>query len=118
MKLIFKINEYFPDTRQISFTMCKSTSKKSIDDHTPSLIGLDELDYWDGESFVHAIVNRIGEIKVREENKSETSLPQNASEVIAGDINIQDLIGKVIEGEISESYGLQKTLIKMNKIDL
>ena len=57
----------------------------------------------------------IPKIKIREENKSETSLPQNASEVITGDINIQDLIGKVIEGEISESYGLQKTLIKMMK---
>ena len=118
MKLIFKINEYFPDTRQISFKVCKSTSRKSIDDQIPSLIGLDELDYWDSESFVHAIINRIGEIKIKEENKSETSLPENASEVITGDINIQDLVGRVIEGEISESYGLQKTLIKMNKIDL
>lgn len=118
MKVIFKINEYFPDTRQISLSMCKSTSRKSIDEHRKTMVNLDHLDYYDSESFVEALLNRSGDKRVKEDNDTETVLPENTSEVIAGDLNIQDIVGKVIEGKISESYGSKKELIQMNKVDL
>jgi len=118
MKVIFKVNEYFPDTRQISLSMCKSTSRKSIDEHKKTLVGLDDLSYWDSESFVNAIIDRSGNTRIREDNDIETVLSENTSEVITGDLNMQDIVGKVIEGEISEWYGSKKELIQMNKVDL
>lgn len=118
MKLIFKVNEYFPDTRQISLSMCKATSRKSIDEHKKTIVGLDDLAYYDSESFVKAIIDRSGNTRIKEDNDSETVLPENVSEVITGDLNMQDIVGKVIEGEISEWYGSKKELIQMNKVDL
>ena len=118
MKVIFKINEYFPDTRQISLSMCKSTSRKSIDEHRKTMVNLDHLDYYDSESFVEALLNRSGDKKVKEDNDSETVLPENVSEVITGDLNMQDIVGKVIEGSIHEWYGARVNLLKMNKVDL
>ena len=118
MKVIFKVNEYFPDTRQISLSMCKATSRKSIDEHRKTMVNLDHLDYYDSESFVEALLNRSGDKKVKEDNDSETVLPENVSEVITGDLNMQDIVGKVIEGSIHEWYGARVNLLKMNKVDL
>lgn len=118
MKVIFKINEYISDTRQISVSMCKSTSRQSIDEHKKILIDLDLLDYYDSESFVEALIDRSAGTRIKEDNAIEVVLPDNVSEVITGDINILDIVGKVIEGEISEWYGRKKEPIKMNKVDL
>ena len=118
MKVIFKVNEYFPDTRQISLSMCKATSRKSIDEHKKTIVGLDSLGYYDSESFVKAIIDRSGNTRIKEDNDSETVLPENVSEVITGDLNMQDIVGKVIEGSIHEWYGARVNLLKMNKVDL
>ena len=98
--------------------MCKSTSRKSIDEHRKTMVNLDHLDYYDSESFVEALLNRSGDKKVKEDNDSETVLPENVSEVITGDLNMQDIVGKVIEGSIHEWYGARVNLLKMNKVDL
>ena len=118
MKVIFKINEYFPDTRQISLSMCKSTSRKSIDEHKKTIVGLDDLDYYDSESFVKAIIDRSGNTRIREDNDSETVLPENVSEVITGDLNMQDIVGKVIEGNVHDYYSRKKSILKMRRVEL
>ena len=118
MKVIFKINEYFPDTRQISLSMCKSTSRKSIDEHKKTMVNLDHLDYYDSESFVEALLNRSGDKRVKEDNDTETVLPENTSEVIAGDLNIQNIVGKVIEGNVHDYYSRKKSILKMRRVEL
>ena len=118
MKVIFKVNEYFPDTRQISLSMCKATSRKSIDEHKKTIVNLDDLGYYDSESFVKAVVDRSGNTRIKEDNDMETVLPENVSEVITGDLNIPDIVGKVLEGNIHEWYGTRNELLKMNKVNL
>ena len=118
MKVIFKVNEYFPDTRQISLSMCKATSRKSIDEHKKTIVNLDDLGYYDSESFVKAVVDRSGNTRIKEDNDMETVLPENVSEVITGDLNISDIVGKVLEGNIHEWYGTRNELLKMNKVNL
>ena len=118
MKVIFKVNEYFPDTRQISLSMCKSTSRKSIDEHRKTMVNLDHLDYYDSESFVEALLNRSGDKRIKEDNDTETVLPENTSEVIAGDLNIQDIVGKVIEGNVRDYYSRKKSILKMRRVEL
>ena len=88
MKVIFKINEYFPDTRQISLSMCKSTSRKSIDEHRKTMVNLDHLDYYDSESFVEALLNRSGDKRVKEDN--------------AGEAANEDLLRALMEAQTSE----------------
>ena len=118
MKVIFKVNEYFPDTRQISLSMCKATSRKSIDEHKKTIVGLDELGYYDSESFVKAIIDRSGNTRIKEDNDSETVLPENVSEVITGDLNMQDIVGKVIEGNVHDYYSRKKSILKMRRVEL
>ena len=118
MKVIFKVNEYFPDTRQISLSMCKATSRKSIDEHSKTMVNLDDLDYHDSETFVEALLNRSGDKRIKEDNDTETVLPENTSEVIAGDLNIQDIVGKVIEGNVRDSYSRKKSILKMRRVEL
>ena len=118
MKIIFKVVEYIPESNIISVKFCYEKSRKSIDEHKKTLVSLDDLSYWDSESFVNAIIDRSGNTRIREDNDIETVLSENTSEVITGDLNMQDIVGKVIEGEISEWYGSKKELIQMNKVDL
>lgn len=116
MKLIFKIDEYYPETNQFSLRMCKQTSRKPIDQHKKTLLDLNKIDHDDCESFIHALVARSGDTRIKEDNELETVLPENNSEVITGDFNIQDMVGKIIQGEIHEWYGLNKSILKMKRI--
>ena len=43
---------------------------------------------------------------------------ENISETITGDINISDLVGKVIEEEVHDFYGNGKDRIKLRKLKM
>ena len=98
--------------------MCKATSRKSIDEHKKTIVGLDDLGYYDSESFVKAIIDRSRNTRIKEDNDTETVLPENVSEVIAGDLNIQDIVGKVIEGNVRDYYSRKKSILKMRRVEL
>ena len=119
MKVIFKINEYYSDTRQISVSMCKSTSIKSIDEHKKTIIDLDQLSYYDSDSFVRALVDRSADTRIKEDNALETVLSSNVGVTTTGDLNIQNLVGKVIDADTSgESYVSSKSNLVVRRLEL
>ena len=53
MKLVFRIDEYLPETQQIVVRMCKSLSREPILGHNPGAVDLKNLDP-DGDGFACA----------------------------------------------------------------
>ena len=50
MKVIIKIEQYFPDTEQITFRICGLHSHKTISEHRDYAIEISDLDMTDTES--------------------------------------------------------------------
>ena len=59
MKVIIKIEQYFPDTEQITFRICGLHSHKTIGEHRDYAIEISDLDMTDTESFVDSLVFKV-----------------------------------------------------------
>ena len=106
MNIIFRIDEYLPETNQIVIQLCKETSRNSILSHEKIAINCETLDLYDAESFSHTLSAKYGSGIIAEENRNEPILDDNKnSEIIKGDLNLEKLVGKVIKYDF---YDLQK----------
>ena len=116
MNIIFRIDEYLPETNQIVVQICKETSRNSILSHKKMAINCETLDLYDAESFSYSLSSKYGSNIVSEENRNEPILDDNKnSEIIKGDLNLEKLVGKVIGGKVYEK-GIR--LLKMRRIEL
>ena len=100
MKAIFKIDEHLPDTKQIVVKFCKSISHKSIDDYTSKAINYDNLDMTDTKSFVDDLMRKHGLLKIDNQELAQPVLDSNKSESVSETFNLDNLVGKVIEGDV------------------
>ena len=116
MNIIFRIDEYLPETNQIVVQICKETSRNSILSHKKMAINCETLDLYDAESFSYSLSSKYGSNIVSEENRNEPILDDNKnSEIIKGDLNLEKLVGKVIGGKV---YEKGTRLLKMRKVHL
>jgi len=110
MNIIFRIDEYLPETNQIVIQLCKETSRNSIFSHEKVAINCETLDLYDAESFSHTLSAKYGSGIIAEENRNEPILDDNKnSEIIKGDLNLEKLVGKVIKYDF---HDLQKHELK------
>ena len=113
MKNIFKIIEYLPDTQQIVVRYARKNTHKNIDEYIESAVDLKQLDLYSCETFSKSLMRKYGEHVVdRIENETEGF---NKCEKISGKLDIQNLIGKVIEVD-SDEY--RREIIKMRRVEL
>ncbi len=104
MNIIFRIDEYLPETNQIVIQLCKETSRNSIFSHEKVAINCETLDLYDAESFSHTLSAKYGSSIISEENRNEPILDDNKnSEIIKGDLNLEKLVGKVIKYDFYDS---------------
>ena len=96
MIIIFKITDYFPETNQIAVKFCNEKSSKPIDEYSALAVGLKDIDTSDVESFSEELVNKSGMRRLEKQDRKLTTLDDNKPEKIEGELNINDLIGKVI----------------------
>ena len=116
MNIIFRIDEYLPETNQIVVQICKETSRNSILSHKKMAINCETLDLYDAESFSYSLSSKYGSNIVSEENRNEPILDDNKnSEIIKGDLNLEKLVGKLIGGKV---YEKGTRLLKMRRIEL
>jgi len=116
MNIIFRIDQYLPETNQIVVQICKETSRNSIFSHRKIAINCETLDLYDAESFSYSLSAKYGSNIVSEENRNEPILDDNKnSEIIKGDLNLEKLVGKVISGKV---YEKGTRLLKMRKVHL
>ena len=115
MKAIFKIEEHLPDTKQISVKICKAKSHKSIDDYAPKLVNYSDLDLSESGLFVDGLLTRHGLKRIESQENKQPILDSNKSESISGSVNLDDLVGKVIEGTINVD---STSILKMRRVEL
>ena len=96
MIIIYKITDYFPETNQIAVKFCNEKSSKTIDEYNALAVGLEDIDTLDVESFSEDLVNKSGIRRLEKQDRKLTTLDDNKPEKIEGELNIHDLIGKVI----------------------
>ena len=113
MKNIFKIIEYLPDTQQIVVRYARKNTHKNIDEYIESAVDLKQLDLYSCETFSKSLMRKYGEHVVdRIENETEGF---NKCEKISGKLDLQSLVGKVIEVD-SDEY--RREIIKMRRVEL
>ena len=115
MIIIFKITDYFPETNQIAVKFCNEKSSKPIDEYSALAVGLEDIDAFDVESFSEALVNKSGMRRLEKQDRKLNTLDDNKPEKIEGELNIHDLIGKVIG--VNYPTRIYKK-IKMRRIEL
>ena len=114
IKSIIKIEEYLPDTQQIVMRICRLHSLKKIDEYDKFAIDIFDLDLTDTESFIDSLIFKVKET-IQEQDESEPILDENTPIKVGGELDIQNLVGKNIEGKVW--YRGTRSL-KMRKIEL
>ena len=118
MRTIFKIGKYNEDTNSISVKFCRLHSTKSIDDYKGLLVNCDDLDVSTCESFVKSLMEKSGSRRIASEEESEPILDSNKAETVTGNLNINDLVGKVIETKVDLVDPYNRFLIPMREVTL
>jgi len=115
MKAIIKIDEYLSDRDSIVVKVCKLHSPKPIDEYTAKIVDCNDLDTTDVEMFVDGLMKKFGSGRVINQEEKLPILEQNIPEQVSGELDFQNLIGKVIEGKVDN---WRKKPIKMREVEL
>ena len=115
MIIIYKITDYFPESNRIAVKFCQEKSSKPIDDYNAVVINFKDIDTHDIESFSESLVNKSGLRRLDKQDRKITTLDENISEKLDGELNIRDLIGKVIGVEYPTKI---YSKIKMRRVEL
>ena len=95
MKMIFKIEEYFPDTKQVVIRYCRLNAPKPITEYSAKAVSTEKYDTsFDSRNLVESIA-QYGYDKVFAQEEKETLLPENTPADIPNSIDIADYVGKV-----------------------
>ena len=115
MIIIYKITDYFPESNRIAVKFGREKSSKPIDEYNAVAINFEDIDTYDVESFSESLVNKSGLRRLDKQDRKITTLDQNISEKLDGELNIRDLIGKVIGVEYPTKI---YSKIKMRRVEL
>lgn len=113
MKVIIKIDKYFPDTNSISARITKLNSDKPIDEIPPKMFDCSNLCMDDAESFIESLAIKLFH-RIEKQESSTPILDENQPVDITGDLDFNKLIGKVLQTRITNGV---KT-IKMRRVEL
>ena len=115
MKAIIKIDEYLSDRDSIVVKICNLHSQKPIDEYSAKIVDCDDLDTTDVEMFVDGLMKKSGARRIKTQEEKLPILKENMPEQVSGEVNIENLIGKVIEGKVDD---WRKKSLKMRKVEL
>ena len=115
MKSIIKIDEYLSDRNSIVVKICNLHSQKPIDDYTAKIVDCDDLDTTDVEIFIDDLMKKNGSRRIQRQEEKLPILKENIPEQVSGELDLQSLVGKVIEGKVDN---WRKKVLKMRKVEL
>ena len=96
MKMIFKIEEYLPETKQVVIRYCRQNSPKPISEYPAKAVSTEIYDVsFDSRNLVESI-SQYGYDKVLRQEDEEIILRENIPEDIPDSLNIDDYVGKII----------------------
>ena len=95
--------------------ICNLHSQKPIDEYSAKIVDCDDLDTTDVEMFVDGLMKKSGARRIKTQEEKLPILKENIPEQVSGEVNIENLIGKVIEGKVDD---WRKKSLKMRKVEL
>ena len=116
MKIIFKIDAYYPDENRIEVRFCDEKSNAAIDEYKLYSINYEELDMIDSDIFTDSLIRKHGLRIVEKQIDKRRTHPDNISKSISSEeLKLENLVGKVIEGKY---FSRPRYPLKMNRVDL
>lgn len=117
MKMIFKIEEYLPETKQVVIRYCRQNSPKPISDYPAKAVSTEIYDVsFDSRNLVESI-SQYGYDKVLLQEEEEITLPENLPQEIPNSVDIADYVGKVICVDSKNAREIERSR-KMKRIDI
>ena len=117
MKMIFKIEEYLPDTKQVVIRYCRKNSPKPITEYPAKCVSTQNYDTsFDSQNLVESIA-QYGYKKVFTQEDKEITLPENTPVDIPNSLDIKDYVGKIICVEASDAQEMLRSR-KMRRVDI
>ena len=117
MKMIFKIEEYLPETKQVMIRYCRQNAPKPISEYPAKAVSTEIYDVsFDSRNLVESIA-QYGYNKVLRQEDKEITLRENIPEDIPDSLDIADYGGRVIcvDGEIAREMMRSS---KMGKVEI
>ena len=117
MKMIFKIEEYLPETKQVVIRYCRQNSPKPISEYPAKAVSTEIYDVsFDSRNLVESI-SQYGYDKVLIQEEEEITLPENLPQEIPNSVDIADYVGKVICVDSKNAREIERSR-KMKRIDI
>ena len=117
MKMIFKIEEYLPETKQVVIRYCRQNSPKPISEYPAKAVSTEIYDVsFDSRNLVESI-SQYGYDKVLIQEEEEITLPENLPQEIPNSVDIADYVGKVICVDSKNAVEMERSR-KMKRIDI
>ena len=117
MKMIFKIEEYLPETNQVVIRYCRKNSPKPISEYPAKAVSTEIYDVsFDNRNLVESI-SQYGYDKVLAQEEEEITLPENLPQEIPNSVDIADYVGKVICVDSKNAREVERSR-KMKRIDI
>lgn len=117
MKMIFKIEEYYPDTKQVVIRYCRLNAPKPITEYSAKAVSTEKYDTsFDSRNLVESIA-QYGYDKVFAQEEKETLLPENSPDEIPESTDIADYVGKIISLDMKYAKEMVRSR-KMKRIEI
>ena len=117
MKMIFKIEEYLPDSKQVVIRYCRQNAPKPISEYPAKAVSTENYDTsFDSRNLIESIA-QYGYNKILAQEEKEETLSENMPVDIPNSLNIADYVGKVIS--VEDRYATEKMRTrKMRRVDI
>ena len=117
MKMIFKIEEYLPDSKQVVIRYCRQNAPKPISEYPAKAVSTENYDTsFDSRNLIESIA-QYGYNKILAQEEKEETLLENMPVDIPNSLNIADYVGKVIC--VEDRYATEKMRSrKMRRVDI
>ena len=117
MKIIFKIEEYYPDAKQVVIRYWRQNAPKPISEYPAKAVSTEQYDTsFDSRNLLESIA-QYGYNKVLAQEDKEEILPENIPADIPDSLDIADYVGKVFC--VEDRYATEKMRSrKMRRVDI
>ncbi len=114
MKTIIKIVRHEPEDRCISVKICRLHSHLSIDEYKSKRVNYSSLDLTDNQTFTDSLSRRCSH-RIESQDENLEILSDNIPEEVSGELDIDNLIGRVIESDVSSGI---RGILPMRRVNL
>ena len=115
MKGIFKIISHSSDTKTISIKFNRLHSQTSIEDCQSLSVNYSNYDTSTIEIFSSNLMRKSGLTRIQNADEKLSIISANTPTSVTGSFAMDDLVGKVIQGDVDPSI---KTALSARKVEL